>query len=146
MVAQARSLGFMVILATNQPDVSRGLLSAQLLEQFHRRLVQEIPLDGLEVCCEDGKHRRRKPNPGMLLDAAERWNLDLSKSYFLGDRRTDLLAARGAGVRPILLLTEYNGEECADFPELLTIAQLADLPGLLRSVTVGEGHNPRKET
>ena len=132
MVDRARKLGYLAILATNQPDVSRGLLSAQLLDEFHRHLLQEIPLDGLEVCCEDGLHRRRKPNPGMLLDAAERWRIDLARSYFLGDRRNDLLAARAAGVRPVLLLRNYNQDETADLPDLLTIAQLSDLPELLR--------------
>lgn len=146
MVAQARRLGFLAILATNQPDVARGLLSAPLLQEFHQRLLQEIPLDGLEMCCEDGQHRRRKPNPGMLVDAAERWNLDLARSYFLGDRRNDVLAARAAGVQPILLLTEYNCEEATDFPGLLTITRLTDLPELLRSVMDLWGHNPIKET
>ena len=133
MVAEARQLGFLAILATNQPDVSRGLLSSALLAEFHQRLVQEIPLDGLEVCCEDGGHRRRKPNPGMLLDAADQWNLDLAQSYFLGDRRNDLLAARAAGVRPILLLTDYNRDEATDFPDLLTIARLSELTALLKA-------------
>ncbi len=133
MVLRARELGYLAILATNQPDVSRGLLSAELLDAFHERLQQEIPLDGIEVCVEDGGHRRRKPNPGMLLDAADRWQIDLSRSYFLGDRRSDVLAARAAGVQPILLLTDYNDEEVLDFPDLMAISQLAELATLLPS-------------
>ncbi len=142
MAEQARELGLLTILATNQPDVARGLLSATLLEDFHQRLAQEVPLDGIEVCCEDGQHRRRKPNPGMLLDAAARWQLDLSGSFFLGDRRNDVLAALAAGVRPILLRTHYNEPESEDLPNLLKIAQLSELPELLRSVMDRTGHNP----
>ncbi len=142
MVLEARRLGLLTILATNQPDVARGLLSPSLLDDFHRRLQQEIPLDGLEVCCEDGQHRRRKPNPGMILDAAERWNLDLPRSYFLGDRRNDMLAAQAAGVRPILLRTVYNSDECEDFPDLLSIGKLSELAELLKSQTAPRGHNP----
>lgn len=135
MVAEARSLGLLTILVTNQPDVARGLLSASLLEDFHRKLQRDLALDDLEVCCEDGQHPRRKPNPGMLLDAARRWELDLGGCFFLGDRRTDALAARAAGVRPIVLLTDYNREEVADFPDLLSIERLAELTPLLKSQT-----------
>ena len=142
MAEQARQLGWVTILATNQPDVARGLLSASLLAEFHERLAREVPLDGIEVCCEDGEHRRRKPNPGMLLDAAAHANLDLHRSFFLGDRRNDVLAALAAGVQPILLSTAYNEQEAAEFPDLCKIADLQELPALLRSAMDRTGHNP----
>ena len=133
VVTQARALGFFTVLASNQPDVARGLLGPDLLQEFHDRLLAHIPLDALEVCLEDGLHRRRKPNPGMLLDAAKTWNLDLGRSFFLGDSQKDVLAARAAGVQPVLLRTDYNREASPDCPSLSVIGSLPELLPLLRT-------------
>ncbi|MCW5869103.1 MAG: HAD-IIIA family hydrolase [Candidatus Eremiobacteraeota bacterium] len=142
LVSQWRQLGFFTVLVTNQPDVARGFLCPQLLEDFHRELLRQIPLDAVEVCVEDGCHWRRKPNPGMLLDAAANWNLDLSRGILLGDRQSDVLAARAAGVRPVLLSKDYNLQEVAESGELTVIQRLDQLTGLLQSTISSVGHNP----
>lgn len=128
VLRECAQLGYFTVLVTNQPDVARGLLSPQLLEEFHRELVRQIPLDALEVCPEDGHHPRRKPNPGMLLDAARAWNLDLSRSYMLGDSPKDAAAANAAGVQSILLRTDYNRDFAGP---TLWIDRMEELPALL---------------
>lgn len=138
LLSQARQAGYLTVLVTNQPDVARGLLAPELLDDFHRQLQESFELDALEVCAEDGHDNpRRKPNPGMLLDAAARLGIDLSRSYFLGDTGKDVEAGKRAGVKTILLKTDYNQQarEQADF---VVATALDALPILLNK----EGTHP----
>jgi D-glycero-D-manno-heptose 1,7-bisphosphate phosphatase len=109
VLSQARQAGYKTVLITNQPDVARGKLSEELLTEFHHRLGELFELDALEVCPHDDTlHPRRKPNPGMILEAAERLQLDLARSFVLGDSAKDVEAGKRAGVRTILIQTDYN--------------------------------------
>jgi histidinol-phosphate phosphatase family protein len=106
---RARREGFLVVVVTNQPDVDRGHLSPRDLDAIHGRIREEIRPDRIEVCgSSDDRHARRKPNPGMILDAAKALNVDLSRSVLVGDSAKDLGAGRAAGIRTVLLQTEYN--------------------------------------
>ena len=93
-----------------QPGIARGQLSWETLNEMHRRLREIVPLDDIEVCPHtDADHCEcRKPKPGMLLTAADKLSIDLASSYFVGDTRRDLEAARAAGVTPILIDWPYN--------------------------------------
>ena len=68
------SAGFALVVATNQPDVGRGTLSQEVVEAMHQKLQRLIPaIEQIQVCFDPGSgqlSRRRKPEPGMLLDAA----------------------------------------------------------------------------
>lgn len=115
--ARLKERGFLLVVATNQPDVGRGLMDESELEVMHAVLRAALPVDAVESCTSgDDSDPRRKPNPGMLLDAAARLNIDLAASCFVGDGAKDMRAGRAAGVRTLLLRTEYNGsaEEWAD--------------------------------
>jgi D-glycero-D-manno-heptose 1,7-bisphosphate phosphatase len=130
VLERVRSAGFLTVCVSNQPDVARGHLSLELLEQFHLRLRQAFPLDALEVCTSDrDEDPRRKPNPGMLLEAAGRLGISLARSFMLGDTERDLVAGRRAGVRTILLATDYNraARSLADH----VVARLDEVPALL---------------
>lgn len=111
-VERIRKAGFMAILATNQPDVARGFLDAQVLEAMHGELTKQAPLDGIMVCSHDDADDCpcRKPRPGMLIQAAERWGLDLAESFMVGDSWKDMEAARAASVKDILINAPYNQE------------------------------------
>lgn len=105
----AKKLGYLLVLITNQPDVSRGLLSRTELKKIHQKISEFIPFDRIEVCIsENDAYFRRKPNPGMLLESADALGIDLSNSFFLGDGLKDLQAGKRAGVPTILLQTDYN--------------------------------------
>ncbi len=111
-VARLRSAGFLAILTTNQPDVARGFLASQVLEAMHRELMKQAPMDGIMICPHDDADDCpcRKPRPGMLVQAAKRWKIDLAGSFMVGDSWKDMKAAQAAGVKGILINAPYNQE------------------------------------
>jgi len=101
-----KAAGFTLVVATNQPDVRRGTQPQSVVEAIHARLRALIPeIDRIEVSYDSGKEpaRRRKPEPGMLLDAAAALNLNLARSWMIGDRWRDVECGRRAGVRTVLI-------------------------------------------
>lgn len=101
--------GFVLVVATNQPDVGRGTLATEVVEAQHALLQQWIPeLSRIEVCYDSGRDPtspspRRKPEPGMLLDAARTLGLDLTRSWMIGDRWRDVDCGHRAGVRTVFI-------------------------------------------
>jgi D-glycero-D-manno-heptose 1,7-bisphosphate phosphatase len=114
--AQLGAAGFTLIVATNQPDVGRGTQSQEIVESMHARLQQLVPqLERIEACYAPGRtgdppDRRRKPEPGMLLDAALELNLDLARSWMIGDRWRDIDCGQRAGVRTVFIDFGYAEE------------------------------------
>jgi D-glycero-D-manno-heptose 1,7-bisphosphate phosphatase len=115
--AACRSLkeaGYALVVATNQPDVGRGDQPQAVVESIHARLLELIPeIDRIEVCYDPGRgepSRRRKPEPGMLLDAAQALGLDLSRSWIIGDRWRDIDCGKRAGVRTVFIDFGYSEE------------------------------------
>lgn len=109
LLHEARRLGYVLWVVTNQPDVARGCLAREDLERMHQQIRQTFPIDGIEACLSAADDDpRRKPNPGMLLEVAQRLSIDLKRSLFVGDGEKDVLAGRAAGLRTVLLETEYN--------------------------------------
>ena len=91
--------GFELVVFTNQPDVGNGLMERSVVEEMNRILQQTLPLTGIKVCFHsqtDGC-ACRKPKPGMLIEAAREFDLDLSQSYVVGDRKSDIEAGNAAG-------------------------------------------------
>jgi histidinol-phosphate phosphatase family protein len=108
--------GYLNIIATKQPDIARNKMSWEELNRMHDFLKQEAPaIDAIYVCPHDDKDNCncRKPKPGLLLDAQKDYNLDLSKCYMVGDSQSDVEAGQNAGVKTILLKTNYNKEVLA---------------------------------
>ncbi len=108
-----KSAGFLLIVVTNQPDVAKGITSAESVERMNDVLRSELPVDAVYVCFHDGSGNCdcRKPSPGLLLRAAYEWNLDLRQSFMVGDRWRDIDAGAAAGCRTILV--EYGYDERA---------------------------------
>jgi D-glycero-D-manno-heptose 1,7-bisphosphate phosphatase len=108
-VRDLKRVGFVVILVTNQPDVGVGLVEKRVVEEMHVRLRAAVPVDDIEVCYETREQAtsRRKPGPGMLLDAARKWDLDLARSYMVGDRDCDVETARRAGAVAVFVDLGY---------------------------------------
>jgi D,D-heptose 1,7-bisphosphate phosphatase len=111
----AQSRGWALVVITNQAGVARGYFSLDALESIHDRLIdelgqREVALDGIYVCTHhpNAGCDCRKPQPGMILKAAEELHLDLGRSWMIGDRETDLDAGRQAGCRVALVLTGYG--------------------------------------
>ena len=109
MMQKARAKGYVLVVVTNQPDVSRGLLEPEELKKMHEVLRNKIPLDAIEVCTSgDDSNYRRKPNPGMIVEAAQRLGIRLRDSFIVGDGAKDIEAGLRAGVKTVLLKREYN--------------------------------------
>jgi D-glycero-D-manno-heptose 1,7-bisphosphate phosphatase len=102
--------GYLLILVTNQPDIARGTAGEREVSAMHDHLRRYLRLDDVKVCPHDdaAQCECRKPKPGLLLEAARDWNIDLSTSYFVGDRWRDIEAGQRAGCRPLFIDYKYN--------------------------------------
>jgi D-glycero-D-manno-heptose 1,7-bisphosphate phosphatase len=102
---ELKAAGFLLIVVSNQPDVARGTAARSTVEGINLALAAALPIDEFRTCYHDtseGCHCR-KPKPGMLLDAAGKWNIDLLRSYMVGDRWRDTEAGRAAGCRTLFI-------------------------------------------
>ena len=118
----ANDAGFLVVVATNQSGVARGLFDEALVQAVNRQMVARVReggarIDAVYVCPHHPREgappfRRdcdcRKPRPGMLLQAAREHDIDLSASWMIGDSLVDLEAAGAAGARAVHVLTGYG--------------------------------------
>ena len=119
-LAALSRLNLPVIVVTNQAVINRGLATASVIEDIHRRMVAEITaaggrIDRVIYCPHQPEDNCecRKPKPGMLLQAAQEMNIDLTGSYFVGDAATDLIAARQVGCQAFLVLTGRGFQQLA---------------------------------
>jgi len=109
--ARLKAAGFLLVVATNQPDVGRGTLKQECVEKIHAHMTARLPVDRVEVCFHAGKDVSacdcRKPKPGMLLHAARELNIDLSQSWMVGDRWRDVDCGHAAGCRTVFIDRGY---------------------------------------
>jgi histidinol-phosphate phosphatase family protein len=128
VVHELRAAGYRVFIITNQPDVARGLMPAHELEAMMQRIAARIPVDEYAVCPheDDDACDCRKPLPGMIHGLAERWNVDLSRSWVIGDTWRDIDTARAAGCGSILIRRWYNDGVHADH-EVSSLAEAVQL-------------------
>lgn len=113
-----RERGYLLICVTNQPDVARGTRTAANVAEMNWAVKTGLKLDALYCCMHDNSDNCvcRKPKPGMLLAAAQEFNIDLTRSWMIGDRSTDVLAGIRAGCHTILLNRQQLESTCnADF-------------------------------
>ena len=111
--ASLRRAGFALIVVTNQPDVARGSVQKETVERINSELRERLPLDDVRVCFHDDCDNCacRKPAPGLILQAAVDWNINLGASFMVGDRWKDIEAGRRAGCRTILIHDREAREE-----------------------------------
>lgn len=108
--AALRAAGYLLVVVTNQPEIARGNLTAEAVDEMHSRLALLLPLDDIRVCPHDDADECecRKPKPGMLHDAAREHGIELARSFLVGDRRKDVEAGQKAGCACIFLDREYS--------------------------------------
>jgi D-glycero-D-manno-heptose 1,7-bisphosphate phosphatase len=102
--------GFILLVVSNQPDVARGTQTREAVQQINDVLAARLPIQEFFVCCHDDRDACscRKPKPGLLLEAAGKYSIDLTRSFLIGDRWRDIDAGAAAGCRTILLDRHYN--------------------------------------
>ncbi len=119
---------FLVIVATNQAAIHRELVDETTVREIHARMLREVERAGGRIHAvyycphlPEENCECRKPKPGMYLSAEWKFNLDLTRSYVVGDARADVQAACAVGAQPILVLSGRGCErrnqavtECAD--------------------------------
>ena len=112
--AKLKAAGFLLIVATNQPDVGRGTLEQSVVEKIHAHMTAQLPIDRVEVCYHaghvPGECDCRKPKPGMLLKAARDFGADLAQCWMVGDRWRDVDSGHAAGCKTIFIDRGYAEE------------------------------------
>ena len=128
--AQLAAAGYALVVATNQPDVGRGTQAQAVVEAMHAKLQKLLPeIARIEVCYAPGRagdapDPRRKPEPGMLLDATRGLGLDLARSWMVGDRWRDIDCGKRAGVRTVFI--DFGYAEKLQSPPDFTVKSFAD--------------------
>ncbi|MBR0649981.1 HAD family hydrolase [Roseomonas terrae] len=135
LCAAAQAAGLSLVVVTNQAGIGRGYyteadfhrLTEWMLAQFRDR---GIALAGVEFCPDHPDHGigayrrdnpRRKPGPGMILDACARMRIDARSSLMIGDRATDMLAGRAAGIGTLILIPADRAEADAAPPDTIVL-------------------------
>jgi D-glycero-D-manno-heptose 1,7-bisphosphate phosphatase len=117
--------GWLAIVITNQAGVARGYFSEDIIQNVHAAMTKELEsggakLDGIYYCAHhpsvgDPPYRLdcdcRKPKPGLISRAAKDFDIDLEKSWMVGDRYSDVELARNAGLRSVFVLSGYGRGE-----------------------------------
>ncbi len=121
--AKLAAAGYVLVVVTNQPDVGRGTQSQAVVESMHARLRELVPsITHVDACYDPGRgevSRRRKPEPGMVLDSAALLGLDLTRSWMIGDRWRDVDCGQRAGVRTVFI--DFGYAEKLNSPPDVTV-------------------------
>lgn len=148
-IKKLNDAGLLVVVVTNQSGVARGYYSESDVERLHHFIQQQLAtigahIDAFYYCPHhptkgQGVYKRacccRKGEPGMLLQAAQEHDIDLARSYIVGDKLADVEAGLAAGCTPLLVLTGYGAKQRHQMPE-----QTAICADLTAAVTIICGH------
>lgn len=121
MLSGFQKAGFLLFVVTNQPDIARGKMDKETVDQMHKRLMDwaatRAPIKRVYCCFHDDSDQCdcRKPKPGMLRQAAQEFNVDLSRSYLIGDRQKDIEAGQSSGCISVLMDAPYNQDVLSDY-------------------------------
>jgi D-glycero-D-manno-heptose 1,7-bisphosphate phosphatase len=146
-----KDAGFLVIVITNQSGIARGYYSVRAVSCLHEHVDKELARFGASIdayyVCPHHPHGAveeyaktcdcRKPLPGMLLKAAERFSINMDCSYMIGDKAADVEAGLQAGCRPVLVLTGYGDKESTLVPA--GVPYYADLLDAAKAIVAGKG-------
>lgn len=121
-----RKAGFLVIVVTNQAGIARGYYGEGEVNNLHKEINQELQqhggrIDGFYHCPHHPEFSAacecRKPKPGLIHAACRDFSIDLSRSWLVGDKASDIQAGSAVGLKSILVLTGYGNNECASLAE-----------------------------
>lgn len=137
-LSRLRAAGYLNIVVTNQPDVAKGKQRVEVVEAMHDHLLRELPLDEVKVCyhSDDQGCECRKPKAGMLLQAAKDHDIDLPRSFLVGDRWRDVAAGQAAGCS--CFFVDYGYDEKRPEGPYVPVKSLPEAVALILS-----RHSPR---
>lgn len=114
LLTKTRAEGWLHLIITNQSGIGRGYFTKKEFDTVQKELHRQLNglIDGVYMSPDmpGSNSTRRKPAPGMILEASQDFNIDLSRSIMIGDRASDIEAGKAAGCRTILVLTGYGKE------------------------------------
>ena len=115
-ILRLKKLNYICLLVTNQPDVSRGKIEKKNVIEMNNFLKKEIELDDIFACYHDDKDncKCRKPKPGMIIQASKKWDIDVRKSFMIGDRWRDIQAGINAGCKTFFIDNNYNEDKLVE--------------------------------
>jgi mannose-1-phosphate guanylyltransferase / phosphomannomutase len=122
-------LGYLTVIVTNQPVVARGMITPEGVDEIHAVLIDRLGkknamIDAVYFCPHHPKAnvrkykiicKCRKPNIGMIMDATKKLNIDLKKSWMIGDSTRDTLVGNNAKLKTILVQTGHGGKDVWQF-------------------------------
>lgn len=125
-LAELTRHGFLCVIITNQAGIGRGYFTEAQYQAVQCELLRQLETEAAAASsssviaasyfCPDAPgtpSQRRKPEPGMVLEAARDWHIDIARSWFVGDKRADIQCGQRAGTRTILVQTGYGKQEAA---------------------------------
>ncbi|BAP60503.1 D,D-heptose 1,7-bisphosphate phosphatase [Methanococcus maripaludis KA1] len=122
---QLKKLGYVLIVITNQQGIGKGIMSEKDLESIHNYMLKELPeIDDIFYCPHlNGTCDCRKPENKMLLDAKEKWNIDFSKSWMIGDSESDITCGKSVGCKTVLICNDLQHDEftCKNLDDCLKV-------------------------
>lgn len=125
LLHELKAAGLLLIVTTNQPGISGGYLSRRELDRMHQALRAAFPITDVLVCPHEDADRCpcRKPKPGLLIEAAHTWGIDLNRSFVVSDKWQDAEMARRAGATSLLVQSPWLGNGHHDFilPDISTL-------------------------
>lgn len=140
-IARLNRAGFKVLIATNQSGIARGFYDVETLDRIHEKLMRALAavggcIDEFFFCPHhpDDGCNCRKPKPGLLEQIKQKYALDLSTTFFIGDSYGDIKAAQTIGCIPLLVLTGNGEQTIKKYAELATILQFKDLSAAVEFV------------
>jgi D,D-heptose 1,7-bisphosphate phosphatase len=151
-IKNINNLGFLVIVITNQPVIARGEVDFETLDLIHMKMETDLGkegayLDDIYYCPhhpdkgfkgEKPEYKIicdcRKPKPGMILDAAKKYNIDLAKSYMAGDHNRDIECAVNAGCKPVFISNGEGKAEDISVPDAQIFSSLNEFADFLTNL------------
>ncbi len=119
-----KSAGYLLICVTNKPDIERGLMTQADVDAIYNKIRHDLPLDDVFICYSENSDCY-KPKPGLLLEATQKYNIDLTLSFMIGDRWRDVGAGQNAPCRTIWIDRGYL-EQKPNPPADYTVHSLAE--------------------
>ncbi|HEY7300081.1 MAG TPA: HAD-IIIA family hydrolase [Xanthobacteraceae bacterium] len=141
-----KQAGLAVVVVTNQPDVGAARVPREVVEEMHRRLGAAMPVDAIKACFHTERDccGCRKPEPGMLFTAASELGIDLSSSFMVGDRWSDVEAGAAAGCRTVFIDLGYVTEKPPPCPNHVVKSLAEATTWILSRTEIGQPHDPTR--
>ena len=129
IIDDVHSKGYLAIIISNQPDITRGNLKQTELDKMSDLLYSKLNVDDIFYCTHDDYNDEgcRKPAPGLIFKAKELYNIDLSRSYMIGDTWKDVEAANSASLPFFLIDKDYN-------KDLMNVRRINTLRDMINSI------------